>query len=57
MQAMVDGLGLSCRVWRAQNPDVDYDYDDLSDYENGVMTEYAGEQSHLRRGIPSMILP
>ena len=48
MQAKVDALGLDCRVWRAQNPEVDYVQDGLEVYENGVWISYTGEQSHLR---------
>ena len=48
LQAMVDAAGLTCRVWRMQNPDVDYINDGLDVYENGVMTAYSGEQTHLR---------
>ena len=48
LQASVDALGLSCRVWRTQNPDVDYVNDGLDVYENGVLTAYTGTQSHLR---------
>ncbi|MBQ2954919.1 MAG: leucine-rich repeat domain-containing protein [Clostridia bacterium] len=48
MQAKVDALGLTCRVWRMQNPDVDYVNDGLDTYENGVLTAYTGEQTHLR---------
>ncbi len=48
LQAKVDAMGLTCRVWRTQNPDVDYVYDGLDTYENGVLTAYAGEQTHLR---------
>ncbi len=48
LQAKVDAMGLTCRVWRTQNPDVDYIYDGLDTYENGVMTAYAGEQTHIR---------
>ncbi len=48
MQAKVDALGLTCRVWRMQNPAVDYVNDGLDTYENGVLTAYTGEQTHLR---------
>ncbi|MBR6766589.1 MAG: leucine-rich repeat domain-containing protein [Clostridia bacterium] len=48
IQAVVDGLGLDCRVWRIQNPDVDYVNDYLDVYENGVLIAYTGTQSHLR---------
>ena len=48
LQAVVDGLGLTCRVWRMQNPDVDYIYDGLDTYENGVLTGYTGELTHVR---------
>jgi len=48
MQAIVDGLGLTCRVWRMQNPDVEYINDGLDIYENGVLTGYTGEQTHIR---------
>ncbi len=48
LQAVVDALGLECRVWRMQNPDVDYVNDGLDVYENGVLTAYTGTQTHLR---------
>lgn len=48
MQAVVDSLGLTCRVWRMQNPDVDYINDGLDVYENGVLTAYTGDQTHVR---------
>lgn len=48
LQAKVDAMGLSCRVWRAQNPDVEYISDGLDVYENGVMTGYTGAQTHIR---------
>ncbi len=48
LQAELDAMELDCRVWRMQNPDVDYIYDGLDTYENGVMTGYTGEQTHLR---------
>lgn len=48
LQAKVDALGLECRVWRMQNPDVAYVEDGLDIYENGVWISYTGEQSHLR---------
>lgn len=48
LQAKVDAMGLTCRVWRMQNPNVDYIYDGLDTYENGVLTAYTGEQMYLR---------
>jgi len=48
MQATVDALDLTCRVWRMQNPDVDYINDGLDTYENGVLIGYSGEQTHIR---------
>jgi len=48
MQAMVDAQGLSCYVWRMQNPQVDYFADGLDVYENGVLTAYTGTQTHVR---------
>ena len=48
LQATVDAMGLDCRVWRAQNPEVDYVQDGLEVYENGVWTGYTGEQTHVR---------
>jgi len=48
MQAVMDGLGLSCRVWRAQNPQVEYMEDGLDVYENGVLLGYTGQQTHIR---------
>jgi len=48
IQAKMDAQGLECRVWRMQNPDVDYVEDGLDVYENGVWISYTGEQSHLR---------
>lgn len=47
-QAFCDGLGMTARVWRLQNPNVDYIEDGLDVYENGVMIGYTGTQSHLR---------
>lgn len=47
-QEFFDGIGQSARVWRMQNPNVDYIRDGLDTYENGVMTGYTGEQTHLR---------
>lgn len=47
-QAFFDGLGQPARVWRMQNPYVDYIYDGLDTYENGIMTGYTGTQSHVR---------
>lgn len=48
VQSIVDALGLSCRVWRNQNPDVSYPKDGLDTYENGYMTGYTGEMTHIR---------
>ncbi|MBQ8536429.1 MAG: leucine-rich repeat domain-containing protein [Clostridia bacterium] len=48
MQAVVNNLGLTCRVWRMQNSQVDYILDGLDTYHNGVLTGYAGEQTHIR---------
>ena len=48
LQARVDAMGLTCRVWRTQNPEVDYIQDGLDTYENGVMTGYTGQQTHIR---------
>lgn len=47
-QEFFDGIGQSARVWRMQNPNVDYVRDGLDVYENGVLTAYTGDQSHLR---------
>ena len=48
LQGIVDALGLSCRVWRTQNPEVDYIYDGLDTYNGNVFTGYTGTQTHLR---------
>ncbi len=48
MQAFADAADLTCRVWRAQNPNADLIEDGLDVYENGVMTAYTGTQSHIR---------
>jgi len=47
-QAFFDGIGLETRVWRMQNPNVDYIYDGLDSYADGVMTGYTGTQTHVR---------
>lgn len=48
LQAVVDALGLSCRVWRMQNPDVEYIEDGLDVYAGDTMTGYTGSQTHIR---------
>jgi len=48
LQATVDALGLECRVWRMQNPHVDYINDGLDIYEDGVLVAYTGAQTHIR---------
>lgn len=47
-QEICDSLGMPARVWRMQNPNVEYINDGLDTYENDVMTGYTGTQSHLR---------
>ncbi len=53
LQADVDALGLECRVWRNQNPDVEYA--EGSKYTmnpdgsaTAVMVEYTGDQANIR---------
>lgn len=49
IQEKVNSLGLiKCRVWRMQNPDVDYVNDNLSTYEGGIFTGYTGNQANIR---------
>lgn len=47
-QAFFDGIGQQTRVWRMQNPNVDYVQDGLDTYENGVMLGYSGAMTHIR---------
>lgn len=47
-QAAFDAMGQSARVWRMQNPNADYPSDGLSTYENGLMTGYTGQMTHIR---------
>lgn len=47
-QEFFDGIGQSARVWRMQNPNVDYIEDGLDVYENGVFMGYTGTQTHIR---------
>jgi len=47
-QAFFDGIGQQARVWRMQNPHVDYVQDGLDVYDSGVMLGYSGTQTHIR---------
>ena len=47
-QAFFDGIGQQARVWRMQNPNVDYVQDGLDVYESGVMLGYSGDMTHIR---------
>ena len=47
-QEFFDSIGQETRVWRMQNPNVDYVRDGLDTYENGLWTGYTGTQTHLR---------
>lgn len=48
MQACVDAMGLSCRVWRNQNTQTSYPTDGLSTYDGCLMTGYTGSMTHIR---------
>lgn len=48
MQALVDGMGLSCAVWRAENSKVDHFNDDLDTYADGFLTSYTGTETRVR---------
>lgn len=54
VQQIVDNLGLSCRVWRNQNPDVQYCDNNLDTYIESpdgasfYMTGYTGEMTNIR---------
>jgi hypothetical protein len=49
VQAQVDKQGLTCRVWRNQNPNTQLPTDDLMTFDgNGLVTGYTGEITHLR---------
>ena len=47
-QAFFDGIGQQARVWRMQNPNVDYVQDGLDVYDSGVLLGYSGTQTHIR---------
>lgn len=47
-QDIFNGLGQPARVWRMQNPYVDYTWDTDGVYENGVWLSYDGSQTHVR---------
>ena len=47
-QAYVDALGLSCRVWRAQDPTASSPEKGAYQYENLMLTEYTGTAARLR---------
>ncbi len=47
-QAYVDALGLSCRVWRAQDPTTISPESGSYKYENFMLTEYTGTAPRLR---------
>ena len=46
-QAYVDALGLSCRVWRAQDPTAQSPEKGAYQYENRVLTEYTGTKTRI----------
>lgn len=46
-QAYVDALGLSCRVWRAQDPTAQSPEKGTYQYENCVLTEYTGTGTRI----------
>lgn len=47
VQAFFDALGFSARVWRMQNPEVDY-ADGMTYDGNGYVTGYTGTQENIR---------
>ncbi len=46
-QAYADALGLSCRVWRAQDPTAQSPEKGAYQYENRVLTEYTGTRTRI----------
>ncbi len=48
LQSVVDAQGLSCRVWRMQNTQVEYAESIACVYENGLLMSYAGSLSAIR---------
>ncbi len=48
INAFFQSIGQSPYVWRMQNPEVDYDQEHMSTYENGLLTGYTGTASHIR---------
>ncbi len=48
LQALVDGMGLDCYVWRSENSLVDHFNDDLDTYADGFLTSYTGTESRVR---------
>ena len=55
LQSKIDDLGLSCRVWRIQNPDVDYAQNQEGDYirnpdgtDTVYFAAYEGDQTNIR---------
>lgn len=46
-QAYVDALGLSCRVWRAQDPTAQSPEKGSYTYDNCVLTEYTGTRTRI----------
>ncbi len=48
LQAVVDAQGLTCRVWRMQNTQVQYVESNAATYENGLLTSYAGSLTAIR---------
>ncbi|MDD7412046.1 MAG: leucine-rich repeat protein, partial [bacterium] len=46
-QAYVDALGLSCRVWRAQDPTAQSPEKGTYEYENRVLTAYTGTLTRI----------
>lgn len=48
LQALVDGMGLDCYIWRSENSLVDHFNDDLDTYADGFLTSYTGTESRVR---------
>ncbi len=48
LQSAVDAQGLSCRVWRMQNTQVEYAESSACVYENGLLMSYTGSLSAIR---------
>ena len=46
-QAYVDALGLSCRVWRAQDPTASSPEKGSYQYENRMLTQYTGTKTRI----------